>query len=536
MDLQTRYKELRALVRKAQYDDALASGGRTILVVVGDLQQQLPPLTKINFRDEEQIKTLVLLSECFDYYGRFKDAYRYSQLGREILSSLPKRKTVRDELSQAKVRLAVSYARSMYRRAALVAAEKFLIECRDYVVEYIANPMFPNHGTLGEIAYTLGRVYRQQERFSSALREFNVAIKEYDDRIAFIAKHRVGQKNVQEEEVFSAHKIATIVALGVAWCNYTRGALSAAIQGNLIPARMLLRKSGDVLNRAYADVVYASASRALTRKDEIENLKDVRELVRNAQQAFAHYHHRHYLAGATLELALIESLLGNVKNGRTHLHECETSHAEGNYRWLCSAKVARSRLLRHQGKFSVALKVANEALELARKQKNQLAQIDALIARSEVFRLQGRDKQSMAIEDLHRALDLNQRTDGTFSNPKVHAVCHLHLAQVFLSQDRKDNALASFAEWEKVSAIVEHVWVIDMANGISKKIDRMQKLTVDVAQDGLKYRVHDDRLRRFLIAQAKLRYGKKQEIASSLGITRPRLNRWLRRFGRLSPR
>jgi CRP-like cAMP-binding protein len=103
-----------------------------------------------------------------------------------------------------------------------------------------------------------------------------------------------------------------------------------------------------------------------------------------------------------------------------------------------------------------------------------------------------------------------------------------------LSQDRKDIALVSFAEWEKVSAMVEHVWVRDMAKEISKKIDRMQKLTVDAAQDGLKYRFHDERLRRFLVAQARLRYGRKQEIASALGISRPRLDRWLRRFQRPS--
>ena len=536
MALQTYYLELRELVRKAQYDENLISTGRTVLVVAEDLRKGLPTLTRINFRDELQIKALVLLSECFDYYGKFKEAFRYSQLGKDILPNMLKRRTARDELSQAKVRLAVAYARSMYRRGALAAAETLLLECREYVTEYITTPTFPNHGTLGEIAYTLGRVYRQEERFSSALDEFNTAIREYSDRLAFIAKHRIGKKNIKEEEAFSTHKIATIVTLGVAWCNYTRGALSAAIQGNLIPARMLLNKSGDVLNKAYADVVFASASRALARKKDISMLEYARELVTNAQQVFKHYNHRHYQAGATLELALIESLLGHIKKATSHLRECEASHAEGNDRWICSAKVARSRLLRHRGrgKYSAAIKVASEALDLARKRRNQLAQIDALIARSEVYRLQGRDKQSLAIEDLNRALDLNQRTAGTFANPKVHAVCHLHLAQVFLSQDRKDIALVSFAEWEKVSAMVEHVWVRDMAKEISKKIDRMQKLTVDAAQDGLKYRFHDERLRRFLVAQARLRYGRKQEIASALGISRPRLDRWLRRFQRPS--
>ncbi|MFZ0229291.1 MAG: hypothetical protein WAL41_20630, partial [Mycobacterium sp.] len=444
MALETLYLELRALVRKALYDETLVRNGRTVLVVADDLQKELPPLKRINVRDELHIKTLVLLSECYDYYGKFRKALQYSQLGKDILSNMPKRKQGRDDLSQAKVRLAVAYARSMYRRGdlgALAAAGKLLGDCREYVKQYIESPTFPNHGTLGEIAYTLGRVYRQQERFGLALHEFNTAVKEYNDRLVFITKSRVEKKNVAEEEAFSIHKIATIVALGVAWCNYTRGAISTAIQGNLVPSRMLLQRSGDILNSAYADVVYASASRALARKRDAKQLQDARELVTKARLVFEHYHHKHYWAGATLELALIELLSGKVKRAAFYLRACERSRAQGNFRWACSARIVWSRLLRHRRKLADARRVACEALDLARKRRDRLAQIDALIARSEVYRLEGREKHNLAIEDLNKALDLNQTTDATsFANPKVHAVCHLHLAELFLSHDRKDKA------------------------------------------------------------------------------------------------
>jgi tetratricopeptide (TPR) repeat protein len=364
--------------------------------------------------------------------------------------------------------------------------------------------------------------------------EFNIAIKEYNDRFVYITKHRIGKKNIPEEKAFSMHKISTIVALGVSWCNYTRGAISTAIQGNLIPARMLLQQTGDVLNRAYADVVYASASRALARKGDVRELNDARELVLNARQVFERYRHEHYRAGATLELALIESLLGETKKATYYLGKCEASHAQGNSRWACSAKIVRSRILRHRRKYAQAREVACEALDLARKRRDRLAQIDALIARSEAYRLESREKHDLAIEDLNRALDLNQTTDGgaSFANRKVHAVCHLHLAQLFLSHDRKDKALASFAEWEKVSTMVEHAWVRDMAENLSQKIGRMQTLTVDPLVHGLKYRAQDDRLRRFLVEQARLVDARKYKIAPTLGISRPRLDRWLRRFQR----
>jgi tetratricopeptide (TPR) repeat protein len=126
---------------------------------------------------------MVLLSEVYDYYGQFRASGSVSRLGKTILSAPPRRRLLRNELAQAKVRLAVAYARSLYRRNKYDEAEKLLMDCRDYVTSYIRNDSFPNFGTLGEIAYTLGRLHLQRQRFLSALGEFNTAIESYNEGI-----------------------------------------------------------------------------------------------------------------------------------------------------------------------------------------------------------------------------------------------------------------------------------------------------------------------------------------------------------------
>jgi tetratricopeptide (TPR) repeat protein len=391
---------------------------------------------------------MVLLSEVYDYYGQFKASGSVSRLGKTILSAPPRRRVLRNELAQAKVRLAVAYARSLYRRNKYDEAEKLLMDCRDYVTSYIRKDSFPNFGTLGEIAYTLGRLHLQRQRFLSALGEFNTAIESYNERI--LRKRKDKAPNLEAEEAFSTHKVATIVALAVSWCNYARGSLATALFGNLIPSQMLLRNSGDVLNSAYADVVYASIARAYAGKDK-KKLLSLRDLVTHAQAVFVKYKHRYYSAGAALELSLISLALGNIGEADRYLETIWKNSSSRDVRWYASALIVQSRILRHQGRYHDAARFAARALRLALKNQERLTQIDALIARSEAYGAE-RKKHDLAVADLLDALKLNRTADGTTSssNPKVHAICHLHLVQNFLALKRLPDALASFAEWEKV--------------------------------------------------------------------------------------
>src|SRR5205807_5432060 len=160
-------------------------------------------------------------------YGQFTASGEISTIGKDLLAKLPSRPCVpSDKITQAKVRLVVAYARSLYRQSHYSEAESLLHDCRNYVTKYIKSSTFPNLGTLGEIAYTLGRVHRQQQRYDAALQEFNTAIQLYDERA--VKKHEAKAESFRLDEAFSIHKVATIISLGRSWCNYTRGMLSAA--------------------------------------------------------------------------------------------------------------------------------------------------------------------------------------------------------------------------------------------------------------------------------------------------------------------
>lgn len=525
MSLQMLYEELKGLVKKAYFDEGLErKGSRTIRTVMGEVRGLLPANFKIDLGSEVQIKSAVLLAECYDYYGQFPEAASISQSGKMVLSTIsPTGGKIESEgLIQAKIRLAVACARSLYRAADYDNAERLLVQCRAGTKLFLKGR--PNFGVLGEIAYTLGRVHRQRQGFVSALHEFNTAIEMYNKRAE--EKRRSHALDAQEAEGFSAHKVATIVALGVAWCNYTQGSLSAATYGNLIPARMLLKRSGDILNSAYADVVYASTARALAGRNA-QRLAELSELVQKAQDVFRRYGHAHYVAGTALELALIALASGDNEEAKEQLRILEEPPVDE--RWLLSARIVQSRLYRRTGDRRRALDMADEAFRIAKDRREFLAEIDALIARSEA---RSNEEHDLAVSDLLKAVNLNQTADGRVSsfNPKVHAICHLHLAQRYLMMERLSDAYASFTEWIKVRKAVEHANIHEQAAGLAAELGLKEELFIDTSKLGLNYSKNDAVLREFLLRKAEMKYRTQQEIVRALGIAVPTLNKWKEQF------
>jgi tetratricopeptide (TPR) repeat protein len=413
--------------------------------------------------------------------------------------------------------LAIAFARSLYRDNKYDQAEKLLFGCRTYVTKYIVNDSFPNFGTLGEIAYLLGRIERQRQHFVRALQEFNTAIESYNDRILCKRQNKVSM--LAAEEAFSMHKVATIVALAVSWCNYSRGALTTALFGNLIPSQMLLRNSGDVLNSAYADVVYSSTARAYAGQNR-RKLLQLREIVTNAQSVFERYKHRYYTAGAALELSLIALALGDWEKANDHLKTIWNNSSARDVRWCGSALIVESRILRHKGRYKDAARSATKAFRIAMKNRERLTQIDALIARSEAYGGDGK-RLDLAVADLQKALTLNRIGTGANSsaNPKVHANCHLHLVQTFLALKRMSDAVSSFGEWERVREVVGHRSLHEFAERLAPEVESEGVFHLDTNVRGLKLRANMNSLRDFLLRRASARGRSQRKIGELLGVT-----------------
>src|ERR1700746_1205474 len=175
-NLDSLYKELKGLVRIADYT------GNRPAQLAASIREKLPK--RLDSSDQLQINARVLLAEVWDYYGNFDAAKEVSLPAPQILDlkkipQIPLKK--KDALTKSKIRLRVAYARSLYRAPERTAVINILLDCREYVQNYLASEDFPCYGTLGEIAYTLGRTYRQRQRFDEALREFTEAIRLYYD-------------------------------------------------------------------------------------------------------------------------------------------------------------------------------------------------------------------------------------------------------------------------------------------------------------------------------------------------------------------
>jgi len=133
----------------------------------------LPDPRSVNPSYAQHINALALLAEVWDYYGRFDVAKGLSIAAPHIidLSEAPPKQIANDTLTQSKIRLMVAYMRSLYRAPERTDVVEKSLDCRRYVREHLASDSFLCYGTLGEIAYTLGRAYRQRRQFADALRE-----------------------------------------------------------------------------------------------------------------------------------------------------------------------------------------------------------------------------------------------------------------------------------------------------------------------------------------------------------------------------
>ena len=199
---------------------------------------------------------------------------------------------------------------------------------------------------------------------------------------------------------------------------------------------------------------------------------------------------------------------------------------------MLSARIVQSRIARHKGDYKEALAKAEAARKTARERKEPLAEIEALIARSEAHS----DKQNeLAVADLQKALKLNQPAEsrGTSFNPKIHAICNLHLMDRYLKMGKPADAYRSYAEWCDVRGAVEHFDIHETATRLATKLSTQKVLCINTdTPQGL----NDDRnvalLREFLLRKAKMRYRTKKGVMEALGITAPTLHMWEKLYGK----
>jgi tetratricopeptide (TPR) repeat protein len=236
-------------------------------------------------------------------------------------------------------------------------------------------------------------------------------------------------------------------------------------------------------------------------------LKEARTMVVRAAATFEGYQHAHYAAGAYLELALIDlarkDLQGVVNDLEAMEGQIKTMLAAGydDQRLACSAAIIKSRLERHRENPVDAEKHAGEALDIAKRNEQRLATIDALIARGEALFEYGKSAQDrLALKDLDSALELNKGKD--VYSPKIEGSCRLHLARHYASRQNLPTALEHFQKWKSVARQVEHAALHASAKRIEAELPKASTTLLIDATTSLNYDQQLETLERFLLGLA----------------------------------
>jgi tetratricopeptide (TPR) repeat protein len=214
-----------------------------------------------------------------------------------------------------------------------------------------------------------------------------------------------------------------------------------------------------------------------------------------------------------------------VYNAQLKLTELESRlNEDEKIRWKCPCLLLLSRIRQEMGDYTEAEVIASEAFEYADDTKQLPYQIEALIVRGETRIYLGKIEE--AREDLQGALTLNK--DGAKqTNPKVEAICLLHLARSYALKHDRGEAKRYFASWEQIKQNVEHKIIREIADEIKKEIDGLSKdFVIPADVDNLNYDVHLKALQRFLVNQAKQRTQTLQEATEELKISRQTLHQW----------
>jgi tetratricopeptide (TPR) repeat protein len=503
------------------------------------------------------LKSRCMTTEIFDQFGLLDEAKEASREGEEFFKEIPAeidasvRVNESREIVREKIRLCIDYAQThFYREHKYPEAQQIVFRCRDYVEQALQKKgEFNCYGTLGQIYYLAGKIYRQQNDYGAAEDCFSLAIENYYRRARSKIEQSQGTREnslrelsgVNEDLALTRLKTGISLALGIGWINYARGHLRQALNNNIQPARVLLLHARDELSSAYLDLVYSSITRALANKDDAKLQKAIR-LAESAYKIFRENEHQRYVGRAAWELGLAHFYSGHLDEAEAKAREVEDiSLAANDHRWICNALILRSRIEHRRGqlneperveRYSLAEELASSARNNAKQYSQTLCEINALITRGGA-RIE-LERTIEAREDLEAALALNQESNssktGNTGNPKVESLCYLYLSRSYARENERFKASEHFLRWKALERDVEHLYVRELAYEVEQEINSLKKDFIVKAGEraNLDYKKLKKELQRFLLQEAKSTPQEKQEIAERLGISRQTLLEWER--------
>lgn len=519
-------EEVKRALRRSEVDESILKKANRLYAIVRENESQLRAEDELTF-----IKSTSLVAEILDYMGCVKESQWISTEGKRIFNQLPEELTPSTTLTERKlikerIRFCLSYAQSLYRKHKYEEAKEIIIKC-NVLCESLpdANQDFFCFGTLAHIHYVLGRIFRQTNEYNLAEEHFATSINYYYQRADQRKKtYENDKERVSEEINFVQQRVAILMVLGLAWINYTVGALKLARNNNILPARVLLSQSKDFIDTAYVNLMDGLIMRSLAGSDK-KQLAPAIETIKKAYKVFKTFGQPRYIARAGYELSLAYTHMKDFDNADRYLQEVEKISQELNdVRWLCNAQIVRSRIEReHQHNYKQAAKFAAEALKSATLHKDTLCKIDAFIALGEANLEM--EKYKEAREALIKALELNKK------NPKIESVCNLLIAKTYALERNGKMAREHLANADALKQYVEHAYVHELRTKVEHAIDNLNRdfvIASPLSKMDYKFQFQLKRLKQFLLEQARNKEKDLPKVAELLGISRQTVYQWQR--------
>lgn len=522
-------KTLHSLIQSTDFDGALR------------LLKRTPKRGLFHGLDELGLLRLrCLIAEVYDYFGNYPKARAViSEIGPASVDEL---RHVRTPLSASgyallkqRVWAVLHWGYVRYRAHDYDEARDLFELSKRILEEHVTTRWEPCLFTWSRVWYALGLVDRQSYNYEKAKHAFVKSI-DYAWR-DLERRRRTFKKNSPkyiDAGTLTNYCVAKSLGLGLAWIYYTEFSPDIA-RPLIIAAKSLLTSTRDRVITAYINVIYAGIQRS-AHADDLNQLEEAIALLSESRSTFSankgNAAHKGYKMRAANELAL--AYLQGYQCGSwkkpSALHQAERyaneveqlSAPDNDTRWLCNSLIIKSRIYRNRGQIEKAIVAADSVL--AKGSKQVFLKIDAWIARGEA-------RLALKPADCVGALkDFSDALGHGVQNPKVRAVCHLHLARVKLLADIRGSRV-KFGEWERLQER-GNAFLRVLGSRIAKEIAEASKdFTIPFADAVKAHKLIKVKFQGWLTDWARDHKGDDKNAASALGIGLARFYAWRRAAG-----
>jgi hypothetical protein len=486
--------------------------------------------------EADRLRAEYVVAEVRGYYGAYAEAAAQLQVEgprqREALCLLTPDGD--EELAKRRLWVVLAYAASSFLMDDDATAREALDACAA-ALDALDPKKTRLFGTRARLALTRGRLLRQRHDYDRAREQFELATvfahqrfrkhTKFAELSSLDAAPRLSKEDRETFEEYSLPAQLTTgvsLATGLGWIAYATGALSAA-RMFLSTAYTLLRHTGDGLHRAYTELLLGAVERARA-GDDPQGLEGAIALMQDASKGLLE--HPALALRVRAELALAYYRLPQYREQAHAELEALRSAIPSTTRrafWECFILLIEARLEHRGANHEKARELARQAIRQAEAatKLNQhgpddqaeahivFAEASLAMAKDASIRKEGNREEGLA--SLRKAVSLGRR------NPKIVAVCQLHLAHAYHLRGAPLEARKAYVK----APTVEHGYVQTLAASVEAELkDYYYVDGSKESNESLKQVDHSDRLEAFLFRRAEDRVGPDPEaIAKEVGLS-----------------